>query len=181
VNADLFLDRDGILIEDTGYIARPEDVRILTEGIPVFKLARERGLRLIVVSNQAGIAKGKFGWEELSVVNSRMQAAFAELGVHFDEIFVCPYHPEASVPAYRQESEDRKPRPGMILKAARKYNLDVGRSLMIGDKDSDVIELEGLRSMLLPGIYPLSKTDNLGSWEQVRVFIENFGSSRSCV
>jgi len=168
----LFLDRDGILIEDTGYVAKPEDVHILIEGIPVLTLAQSLGYHLIVITNQAGIAKGKFGWGELVAVNARLETEFATHGIHFDEIFVCPFHPEALVAAYRQESEDRKPRPGMLLKAVQKYDLDIARSLMIGDKDSDVIELEGLRSILLRGKYHIKKLDHLGSWADVAAFVQ---------
>jgi len=168
----LFLDRDGILIEDTGYVSRPEDVRILPECLDLLRKARSLGYFLIVVSNQAGVAKGKMTMEDVDRVNGRMQAELAKLGVPLDDIFVCPYHPDGTVPGYAASSLDRKPGPGMILKAAEKWDLDLEKSLLVGDKDSDVIVNTVLRSKIVPGRYDVSNLGAVASYAEISKMLE---------
>jgi len=171
-NKALFLDRDGILMDDTGYVGNPDEVVVLESAVSPLKKAQSQGYRLIVVTNQAGVAKGLFTLADALAVNQRLQEEFRARGVHLDDFFMCPFHPEAVVEEFRCESEDRKPNPGMILKAAEKHGLDLRRSIMVGDKDSDAIRCEGLRTVLIQGKYPIEKTGLLGSWSDVERVIE---------
>jgi histidinol-phosphate phosphatase family protein len=160
-NKALFLDRDGILMEDTGYVGNPDDVVVLENAVSPLKKAQAQGYRLIVVTNQSGVAKGLFTLNDAHAVNRKVQDEFRARGVDLDDFFVCPF----------LDGEDRKPNPGMILKAVAKHHLDPAVSLMVGDKDSDAIECEGLRTVLIQGNYPIKKTELLGTWGDVERMI----------
>lgn len=124
----VFLDRDGVLIADKGYVSRPADVEVLP-GVPeaLLKL-QEAGWRLIVVTNQSGIGRGLFSLEDYDRVTARMCAM---LPVTLDGIFCCPHAPE-------DDCDCRKPKPGLLLKAAQELGIDIAQSVMIGDRLSDV-------------------------------------------
>jgi len=167
----LFLDRDGILIEDVGYVSRIEDIQVIEDCIPVLKQAQERGYLLIVVSNQAGVAKGRMTVEAVESLNAAIKDRFSAHGVVLDSFYYCPFHPQGTIPEFTRESLDRKPSPGMILRAVNDFNIDIGGSMMIGDKDSDVINLSGLRSFLIAGNYEITKTRELTSWERLKSIV----------
>jgi D,D-heptose 1,7-bisphosphate phosphatase len=169
----LFVDRDGVVIEDTGYLSRPEDVHLIPGCLELLRKARALGYLLIVVTNQAGVAKGKMTSEDVDRVNGRMQAELAKLGVALDDIFVCPYHPDGTVPEYAASSLDRKPSPGMVLKAAEKWGLDLEKSIMVGDKDSDVIVNTVLRSKTIPGRYKLKKIAAISTFDEISQLLES--------
>lgn len=154
-----FLDRDGILIEDPGYLRRADDVRLRTDLLPLLKRLQDQDYLLIVCTNQAGIAKGKITPAEYQTVHARMVDLLEQEGIHLTDTFMCPFHEEAVLPQYRRASYCRKPQPGMILEAAEKHDVDLARSFMIGDKVSDRIELAGFRSYLLQSNYPLQGAD----------------------
>jgi D-glycero-D-manno-heptose 1,7-bisphosphate phosphatase len=138
VNKAVFLDRDGVINEDVGYVHKPEDFRF-TDGIFAFcRAAREKGYLLIVVTNQAGIARGYYTEGDFRRLTDWMRARFLEQGVGIDAVYSCPYHPEHGLGAYKRDSFDRKPNPGMILKARDAFDLDLARSILIGDKNSDI-------------------------------------------
>ncbi|WP_404360894.1 D-glycero-alpha-D-manno-heptose-1,7-bisphosphate 7-phosphatase [Methylotuvimicrobium sp. KM1] len=134
----LFLDRDGVINHDGGYICRPDDFEFI-EGI--FELATtavQLGYLLIVVTNQAGIGRGYYTEQDFFNLTDWMCARFAMEGAPITEVFFCPYHPEHGIGSYRRDSFDRKPNPGMILTAAKKYDIDLASSVMLGDKASDI-------------------------------------------
>jgi D-glycero-D-manno-heptose 1,7-bisphosphate phosphatase len=134
----LFLDRDGVINREIGYLHRPEDV-IWVEGI--FELCRTAaalGYRLVVVTNQSGIARGYYSQAEFDALMEWMGERFAAEGAPLDAVYCCPYHPEHGVGEYRREHEDRKPGPGMLLRAARDLGLDLAASVLIGDRCSDI-------------------------------------------
>lgn len=149
----LFLDRDGVIIEDVGYPHRLEDLRFREKLIPHLKWAAGRGLKLISVSNQAGIAKGLFSMEQYRVFQEGVEKGLLDRGVLLDGVYFCPCHPQGIIPPYNIESLNRKPKPGMFLEAQRNFNLDLTGSFMIGDKFSDRIELPGLRCLILRSRY----------------------------
>ncbi|OHD55429.1 MAG: hypothetical protein A2Y33_11580 [Spirochaetes bacterium GWF1_51_8] len=151
-----FLDRDGIIIEDSVYPHLPEHMKLVDGVVPFLKNVSEAGYRPIIVTNQAGIAKGVYGEQAYRAFHGAILDALEREGVGILDTFYCPFHPEAKIKAYRKESLLRKPEPGMILLAADKHFVDVGRSFMVGDKQSDVIRLPYLKSYLLAGKYPLS-------------------------
>jgi len=135
----VFLDRDGTLIEEVGYLRDPSDVRILP-GAPeaLRRLARERFL-LAVISNQAGLARGKFTGEEMEAVHRRFVSAFGAEGVVFDAIEYCPHHPEGKVEAYRRACGCRKPGTGLAEAILLRLGVpDSCPRFVVGDKMSDV-------------------------------------------
>jgi len=133
----LFLDRDGVIIEEKGYIADPRQVEMLS-GVPtLIRAARQAGMAIIEVTNQAGIARGYFGWREFVSVEDRTRELLAAQNVSLDAAFACPFHPDGQ-PPYREAAHPwRKPNPGMLLEAAALLNLDLSRSILAGDKISD--------------------------------------------
>jgi len=169
----LFVDRDGVVIEDTGYLSSPEAVHIIPGCLELLRKARALGYLLIVVTNQAGVAKGKMTLSDVDRVNRKMQAELAKLGITLDDILVCPYHPDGNVPEYAVSSLDRKPNPGLVLKAAEKWSLDLEKSIMVGDKDSDVIANTVLRSKIVPGRYELKNTAAISTFDEISKLLEN--------
>jgi len=133
----LFLDRDGVIIEETSYIARPEDVRLLPGIEELIIGAKRLGMAVVEVTNQAGIGRGYFGWSDFVHVEDRISELLAEGEASIDAIFACPYHPEGRAPYRFPDHEWRKPNAGMIHEAARLLNLDTQESVLVGDKELD--------------------------------------------
>jgi D-glycero-D-manno-heptose 1,7-bisphosphate phosphatase len=134
----LFLDRDGVINEYRPYVHRVEDFEFVDGIFDLVAAAGHAGYLTIVVTNQAGIGRGLYTEEDFWRLTEWMTARFAEQGCRIDHVSFCPTHPEHGIGRYRVESEFRKPRPGMILEAARAFSLDLGRSILIGDKPSDI-------------------------------------------
>jgi len=162
----LFLDRDGILIEDTAYPHKKEDLTIRLSIIPLLKKAQEKGYLLIIVTNQSGIARGYFTEDEYQQFHQWMLEEFAKYSIHFDGSYYCPFLKGAKIKKYDMDSSCRKPRPGMIEKAKYDFSLDLSKCLMIGDKESDLITLEGLSPYLIRGNYPLPDDHRVFSNEE---------------
>ncbi|MBD3421026.1 MAG: HAD-IIIA family hydrolase [Chitinivibrionales bacterium] len=152
-NRALFLDRDGILIEDTGYPHKPQDITFIDDAVALCRAAQDKGYLNIVVTNQSGIARGMFSEHEVVVLHEWMQNELAEQGVTITRFYVCPYHVDAAVQRYRRNSPDRKPNPGMVQKAQQEYDIDIAGSLMVGDKPSDRIRLAKLRTVVVKSKY----------------------------
>ncbi len=136
----VFLDRDGTIIEDRNYLSNPEEVRLLPGAAEAIRRFSATGYLVVVVSNQSGIARGRFDEPALANVHARMEALLKEQGAYLDATYYCPYldGPEARVEAYRRRSDQRKPEPGMLLQAAEDLNIDLVRSWLIGDAPRDV-------------------------------------------
>ncbi|MBN2188888.1 MAG: HAD family hydrolase [Chitinispirillaceae bacterium] len=149
----LFLDRDGIINEDTGYPYKPEHIRFYDAVFPLCKKAAGKGYLLVVITNQAGVAKGKYTEDDVKSLHQWMAGEFLKRGISIERFYYCPHHPEATVPAYRVACACRKPKPGMIERAAKELNIDITKSLAIGDKPSDRIECTGLRSIIIKSRY----------------------------
>ncbi len=133
----LFLDRDGIVNIDKGYIFRIEDFEF-TPGI--FKLCRSAqglGYQIVIATNQSGIARGFYTESDYHTLTAWMLAEFAREEVSIAKVYYSPYHPEG-IGEYRRDSDDRKPKPGMLLRAARELGLDLSRCVLVGDKESDI-------------------------------------------
>lgn len=134
----VFLDRDGVLVEDTGYPSDPEALRLLP-GVPeALRRVAGAGFRLVAVTNQSGVARGYFSLARLEEVHNRLVALLAAEEVRLDGLYYCPHHPEAPVPEFRVECDHRKPRPGMLLSAATDLGLAVSHSWMVGDREDDI-------------------------------------------
>jgi D-glycero-D-manno-heptose 1,7-bisphosphate phosphatase len=140
MSAAIFLDRDGVLIEDIHLLTNPEDIRVL-EGVPqALRSLQGTGFRLIVISNQAVVARGLLTEQEVYAINEKMEHLLEQAGgPHLDGFYFCPHHPNATLPAYRIACECRKPRPGLLLRAAREHNLNLGASFVVGDRITDII------------------------------------------
>jgi D-glycero-D-manno-heptose 1,7-bisphosphate phosphatase len=149
----VFLDRDGTLVHDPGYLADPDQVRLLpgvAEGLGALSRA---GFALVVVTNQSGIARGRYTVARYEEVAARLGALLAAEGVTLAASYYCPYHPEGVVEPFAREHEDRKPAPGMWLRAARDLDVDLAGSWSIGDGERDVVAAKraGTRAILLAG------------------------------
>ncbi|MDC7222658.1 MAG: HAD family hydrolase [Spirochaetales bacterium] len=152
-NRALFLDRDGVIIEDVSYPHRPEDLHLREGLIPHLKWAREQGFKLIIVTNQSGIARGIFTVDQFEAFQELVNGALRDRGVSIDGVYYCPFLEEGSVAPFDRDSEDRKPKAGMFLKAREDFSLSLEDSFMVGDKFSDRIEYPGLRSLILRSPY----------------------------
>lgn len=135
----IFLDRDGVLNVDSGYTYRPSDL-IVPENVPEsLKVLQDKGFKLVVITNQSGVARGFFSLDEVHAFHRSMQREMlARAGVRLDHFYICPHYPGAKVAVYDQTCRCRKPEPGLILQAAQELRLDLSHSWMIGDRDSDI-------------------------------------------
>jgi D-glycero-D-manno-heptose 1,7-bisphosphate phosphatase len=149
----LFLDRDGIINEDSEYPHKQEQIIFTPDIFDFCKTALHKDYIIVVVTNQAGVAKGKFTEDDVRALHEWMNARFHEKGISLAGFYYCPYHKNGSVEAYKRESDCRKPKPGMFLAAARDLGLDLSQSVMVGDKQSDRIELPQLRSFVIKSKY----------------------------
>jgi D-glycero-D-manno-heptose 1,7-bisphosphate phosphatase len=149
----IFLDRDGVLNVDRGYVHRIEDFEWLPGAIEAIKTANERGWLVFVVTNQSGVARGLYGEEQVRRLHEHMQRELRRHGAHIDDFRYCPFHPEAAVAHYARASNWRKPEPGMILDLLEHWPIDRTRSVVIGDKeiDLDAACAAGLRGVLVGG------------------------------
>lgn len=134
----LFLDRDGVVVEEVHYLGRPEDVRLVAGAAHVIALANRLGVPVVLVTNQAGIARSYYGWNDFMAVQERILDALAAAGAGVDAVFACPYHPDGEEPFVHPDHPARKPRPGMLIRAARALTLDLGASWIVGDRASDI-------------------------------------------
>jgi len=134
----VFLDRDGTLIRDVGYLNRPDQVEILPRVAEAIRLLREQGFLLVVVTNQSAVARGRLTEEDLGRIHGALNARLAQDGAQLDGIYYCPHHPTEGVGPYHVECDCRKPNTGMIVKAVSDLGLDPSSSYVVGDKTSDM-------------------------------------------
>jgi D-glycero-D-manno-heptose 1,7-bisphosphate phosphatase len=147
----VFFDRDGVINRDAGYTWRVEDLQFIPGAIETIRAVNDMGGLAIVISNQAGIARGLYSHEDVDRFHAAMQQALAAEGAHLDAIYVCPHHPDAVLAEYRhRDHPDRKPNPGMILRALIEWPIDPEASLLIGDKESD---MEAARRAKIEGLH----------------------------
>ncbi len=137
-NKAVFIDRDHTLIEDPGYISAPEAVKLLPGVELALKSLSQAGYKIVVVTNQSGIARGLLTEETLEKIHAEMRRQLSEKGAHLDAIYYCPYHPEGTIERYAGESDLRKPQPGMLLQGSRELDIDLSQSWMVGDSPRDI-------------------------------------------
>jgi D-glycero-D-manno-heptose 1,7-bisphosphate phosphatase len=147
----LFLDRDGVINHEIGYLHLAEDVRLVAGIFPLCRMAQSAGYKLVVVTNQSGIGRGYYTTAQFDALMDFIRAEFLREGITLDAVYHCPYHPEHGVGEFKRESVDRKPSPGMILRAQRDLDLDLSQSILIGDRCSDIAaaNASGLRQAFL--------------------------------
>lgn len=176
----LFLDRDGVINVDHGYVHKPEDVEFVDGIFDLVATAKEAGYLVVVVTNQAGIGRGYYSEDDFHALMDWMKARFVERGGQLDAIYFCPYHPEHGIGKYRRESDCRKPAPGMLLQAAHDLDIDLASSIFVGDKPSDMAagQAAGVGILLLLGaeerdvIVPYTVT-RIRQLQEVTVYLSN--------
>ena len=134
----ILLDRDGTIIVDHGYVGSVNRVEFIDGSAQAIARFNQAGIPVAVVTNQAGVARGLYGIDDVARVHRHIAERLAEHGAHIDLFLYCPYHPEGVVEAFARSSEDRKPRPGMARAAESALNLDLSGSWVVGDRPEDV-------------------------------------------
>lgn len=174
----LFLDRDGVVNVEKNYVHRIEDFEFVEGIFDLCRVATTRGWPVVIVTNQAGIGRGLYTPGQFGLLTEWMLARFREEGAPLTAVYHCPYHPQHGVGEYRRESPDRKPGPGMILKARDDWNIDLPRSAMLGDRLTDIEAARaagvGLR-LLLGHDEPLAPGEiHVDSLAQAREAVDGF-------
>lgn len=165
----LFLDRDGVINVDHAYVSSAESFAFMDGIFELCQAAQTAGLALVVITNQSGIGRGYYTEEDFQRLTTWMLAEFATRGITIAKVYFSPHHPDAAEPRYRTGAFDRKPEPGMLLRARRELDLDLAGSLLLGDKLSDIDA--GRRA----GVGTLCLLDTAGAYDaaaqpEVRVF-----------
>lgn len=155
----VFFDRDGVLIEDGGYPHRDEDLVLIPGAAEAVRRLNTLGFMAVIVTNQSGVARGMFPIERMHVFNEMLVQALGKKGARISAVYSCPFHHEAHEPRwFHPDHPDRKPNPGMILRAAGDHHIDMARSFLIGDRPSD---LEAARRAGIPGfLFPGGDLDH---------------------
>ena len=155
----VFLDRDGVIIEDVGYLNECSRIKFLPRVSEAIKLLNKNGFKVIIVTNQAGVARGYFTEETVEEINRNTQESLAKQGAYIDKIYYCPHHIEGIVEEYRKDCHCRKPNPGMIEEAAAEFGIDLKNSFVIGDKITDIEagHRAGCKTILLASESPPNK------------------------
>ena len=138
MNKAIFLDKDGTLIPDIPYNVDPEKITLESHTISGLKKLQSKGFKLIIISNQSGVARGFFAEDKLMAVAAKMEDLFIANDLKLDGFYYCPHHPEGTVHRYNIQCDCRKPAPGMLLRAATDHNISLNESWMIGDILNDV-------------------------------------------
>lgn len=164
MNRAVFIDRDGTLSEEVGYINHPERFRLFPYAGQAIKHLNENGWLAIVTTNQAGVARGYFAEEMIETVHQGMRDELQKSGAHLDAIYYCAHHPSMGEPPYRLDCDCRKPKPGLITRAANEFDLDLKNSWMVGDRYSDIqlARNAGVKSAFVLSGY------GKGEWEHQR-------------
>lgn len=149
----VFLDRDGVINVDHGHVGSPERFEWIPGSPKAIRRLNQAGYYVFVITNQAGIAKGKYGEDDYRALKTHIRDVLAEAGAYIDDERFCPFHPDGIIDAYQRASDWRKPEPGMILDLLRRWPVDRERSFLIGDKDTDVqaARAAGIDGYLFPG------------------------------
>lgn len=136
--AALFLDRDGVIVTDTHYLCRVEDMRMIEGAAAAIARCNAKAIPVVVVTNQAGVGRGYYGWNDFHAVQGALAAELKAAGAHLDGALACAYHADGREPLRVAAHPWRKPNPGMLLEAANRMKLDLSRSWIVGDRAHDL-------------------------------------------
>ncbi len=163
----IFLDRDGVINKEVKYLSDPNNFEFIEGSIEALKILKQKGFLLIIITNQAGIARGIFTDETLKLIHNKMIKRLKQVGIKLDDIYYCPHHPDFTGPC-----ACRKPNPGMIFKAKLKYNIDLTNSYMIGDtlKDIKTGIAAACKTVLVLTGYGKEEQKNIGSIKPDMIF-----------
>lgn len=137
-NTAIFLDRDGVINEEVGYLDSLAKLKVIPSAYEAIRLINESGMKAIVVSNQAGVAKGLFTEDFVRKTNDCLQTILSQQGAYINNFYYCPHHPTEGTEPYRRICDCRKPAPGMLLRAAQDLNIDLKKSYLVGDRFRDM-------------------------------------------
>ncbi len=167
----VFLDRDGTVIEEVGYLNRLDRVSFFPWSVDAVRVLGDAGLRVVVVTNQAGVARGYFDEQFVRATHALIDERMRNGRARIDGYYYCPHHPDGRVASYRAECDCRKPKPGMILRAARELDIDVARSFVVGDRwlDVEMGRAAGATTVLVKTGYGLEDDDRPDGLEADRV------------
>lgn len=172
VNKALFLDRDGVLMEDVGYIGEVERVKIKKEFTDIVKYANEKNYITIVTTNQAGVSYNYYTNDDVKNVHNYLYEEYKKHDAIIDDFYYCPYHIKGNVEEYKLLSVLRKPEAAMHLSACKKYNIDLTSSFMIGDRDSDIVKIPFLKTLLIKtDVYDIVNVDNIVEVNDIYSFL----------
>lgn len=154
LNKAIFLDRDGVINRDDGYVYQPETFHFLPSVFEACRHFQKRGYLLVIVTNQSGIARGYYTEDDFHQLTQWMLQEFQSQGVQIAGVYYCPHHPDKGLGHYLQDCQCRKPMPGMLLEAIQEHQIDPSQSIMIGDKASDMLAAQ--QAQIAQGILVLS-------------------------
>ena len=179
----VFLDRDGTIIEEVGYLDRPERVEFFPWTIDAVRVLNRAGLAVVLVSNQSGVARGFFSEAVVDEVHRRMAAMLNEGGAHIDAYYYCPHHPDGKVPAFTRKCECRKPGRALVDKAARELGIDPARSFVVGDRWLDIAlgQAVGAQSVLVRTGYGASEEDKQPADVKADAIVDNLIAASSWI
>ncbi len=150
-NRAVFLDRDGTINEEVGYLSRLEELKIYDNAAEAIRLLRQKGFLAIVITNQSGVARGFFSEDFILTVHNKMNEYMKERGAWLDALYYCPHHPRYGNEHYRKECSCRKPHPGLLIRAAEDFDIDLKRSYVVGDmpRDMDTARRVGAKGVMV--------------------------------
>ena len=137
-NKAVFLDRDGVVNVDNGYVSHCDDFEFIEGVIEACQQIKAKGYQLVIITNQSGIGRGYYTEDQFMTLTEWMDWSLADKGVDLDGVYYCPHHPEHGIGEYKQACQCRKPQPGMILSAKEHLSLDLSQCYLVGDKISDI-------------------------------------------
>jgi D-glycero-D-manno-heptose 1,7-bisphosphate phosphatase len=166
-NRCVFLDRDGTINEEINYLSRPDQLRLIAGAAEAIKRLKQAGLKTVIITNQAGVARGYFSEPALQQIHLELIKMLRAQDAHIDAIYYCPHHPTAGIGVYKIDCNCRKPKPGLLEQAARELNLDLRQSFLVGDKPADLQagEAVGCRTILVRTGYGLESEKELTGGE----------------
>jgi D-glycero-D-manno-heptose 1,7-bisphosphate phosphatase len=163
VKPAIFMDRDGTLSYEVGYVNHVSRFRLFPWSVDAVRLANRAGWLAVVVTNQAGVARGYFPESVIHEVNGALERAMTEGGARLDAVYFCPHHPSVGEPPYRRDCDCRKPRPGLLKRAEQELGADLSRSWVVGDREGDLklAWTVGARGALVKSGYGLGEWTHL--------------------